>query len=94
MSKAPHEPGVLKGGAPLTQEIFGIFFPKFFFALKFDEIYVCVFFVIFLESSETHLDLIASKNYGDIVVYFLRIFSTNLTISQKIKIAKIRKMFS
>ena len=90
-SKEPHEPGVSGGGAPLTQEIFGIFFfPIYFFAPEFDEIIFNDFFFIFFEFSETHFDLIASKNchiiiYGDIVVYFLRIFRTKSIISQKNK---------
>ena len=97
-SKAPHKPGVSGGGAPLTQEIFGtFFFPIYFFAPKFDEIIFNDFFSIFLEFSETHFDLIASKNchniiYGDIVVYFLRIFSIKSTISQKNKNCKNQKI--
>ena len=46
-SKAPHEPVASAGGAPLTQEIFGTFFPQFFFASKFEEIFSSDFFFIF-----------------------------------------------
>ena len=46
-SKAPHEPGVSGGGAPLVQEIFGTFVSQYFFAPKFDEIFFTDFFSIF-----------------------------------------------
>ena len=46
-SEAQHEPGVLEGGALLTQKIVELFFPNFFF----DKIF---FFLIILESSETY----------------------------------------
>ena len=51
-------------------------------------------------SSETHFDLVARKIgeklenlviYGDILVDFLRILNTKLGLSQKLKIAKLRK---
>ena len=71
-SETPNEPGVSGGRASLTQEIFRtLFSKKKISAPKFDDI----FFPIFLQSSETHFDLITSKHfpdiiYDDIVVYF------------------------
>ena len=84
-STAPHEPGVSWGGAPLTQETLETIFFHFVFALKFDEMFSSDFFPIFLESSETHFDLIESKKfhniiYGDIVVYFFKNFQLKMTI--------------
>ena len=55
-------------------------------------------FFNFLESSKTHFDIVATKIgvklnnlviYGDILVNFLRILITKLTISQKNKNCKI-----
>jgi len=55
-------------------------------------------FFLVLESSEMYFDLVASKIgikfndlviYGDILVNYRRILSTNSTISQKLKIAKM-----
>ena len=44
-SKAPHEPGVSGGGAPLTQEIFGTFFFQFIFLLRnLMELFLTIFF--------------------------------------------------
>ena len=85
--QSPHKPGVSGGGDPLIQETFGTFFSP-----KFVDIFLAIFFH-FLESSEKHFDLIASKIfhniiYGDIVT----IFSSKSTISQRIKIAKFRKI--
>ena len=57
--------------------------------------YIKIIYFHFLKSSETHFDQIAIKIgaelnnfviYGDILVDFLRIFSTKSTISQKTKI--------
>ena len=58
-------------------------------------------FLIFLESFETHFDLVTSKigsKLDDLIIYgvlvnFLRILSTKSTISQKLKIENIRKLF-
>ena len=69
-SKAPHEPWLSWGGAPLTQEIFGtFFFPNFFLLrnlMKFVLNYTdwkkyTDFFSIFLDSFETNFDLVAGK---------------------------------
>ena len=56
-SKAPHEPWLSWGGAPLTQEIFGTFFFPNFFLLR----NLMIFFSIFLEYFKTHFDLIERK---------------------------------
>ena len=93
----PRTGGFWGRSSPNTRNFWNFFFPIYFFAPKFDEIIFNDFFSIFLEFSETHFDLIASKNchniiYGDIVVYFLRIFSTKSTISQKNKNCKNQKI--
>ena len=96
--KADHKPRVSRGRATRTQKkMWNSFSPIFFFAPKFDDIFFNDFFSIFLESSETHFDLVVSIKfhniiYGDIVVYFLKTFSTKSIISRKMKIAKIRKL--
>ena len=61
--------------APHRKRFLELFYSLIFFVSKFDDIFFSDFFSIFLESSETHFDLIASKNshniiYGDIVVHF------------------------
>ena len=88
-SIAPHEQRVSGGGAQLTQEIFWTFFCSEIWRNYYFFHFFRIFWNAFWYNLGQNFDNII---YGDIVVYFLTIFSSKSTISQQNENRKNQKI--